>query len=86
MWSMIPILAMLLAQGQSNPPPKWCFERDQDAPLCEASEDACKALLDINREIARSSCKPVEQPPPQPGTSSPPLNQRHDQTRKHQNR
>jgi hypothetical protein len=62
MWSMLPALAVVIAQAQPSPPVKWCFERDQDAQLCEASEAACKALLDINGEIARSPCKRVEDP------------------------
>jgi hypothetical protein len=62
MWSMLPVLAIAVAQGQSDSPAKWCFERDQDAQLCETSEAACKALLDINTEIARSPCRRVEEP------------------------
>ena len=59
MWSIIPTLAILIAQAQPGPPPQWCFERDQDAQLCEATEADCKKLLDINTEIARSPCKRV---------------------------
>jgi hypothetical protein len=71
MWSMIPVLTIIVAQGQPSPPQKWCFERDQGAQLCEESEAAWKALLDINGEIARSPCKPVEQTP-KPEQQAPP--------------
>jgi hypothetical protein len=64
MWSMLPVVAIVIAQGQPSSAEKWCFERDQDAQLCEHSEAACKALLDINGEIARSPCKRVQEQPP----------------------
>ena len=71
MWSVIPVLAVIVAQAQqaqpTNPPPKWCFERTQEALLCEQTEDECIKLRNINTEIATSSCKRVEPPaPPSP--------------------
>jgi hypothetical protein len=60
MCPIIPTLAILIAQAQLSPTPKWCFERDQDAQLCEATEADCKKRLDINTEIARSPCKLIE--------------------------
>ena len=62
MWSIISAVAIVIAQGQPNPPSKWCFERGQGALLCEETEGACKQLLDLNTEIAISPCKPVELP------------------------
>jgi hypothetical protein len=44
-------------------PAKWRFEREQrGAQLCEATEDACKKLRDLNTEIAKSPCNRVEPP------------------------
>ena len=65
MWQVIPAVAIVLAQAaqpSTNPKPeKWCFERKQQgAQLCEATEDACKKLRDVNTEIAKSACKRVE--------------------------
>jgi len=58
MWPISPILAIVIAQAQPTPPAKWCFERGQQgALLCEETEAACKALLDINDKIATSPCK-----------------------------
>jgi hypothetical protein len=61
------VLAVLVAQAQ--PSPTWCFERDQGAQLCEQTEEACRKLLDLNTEIARSPCRVVpskDQQPPIP--------------------
>jgi hypothetical protein len=60
MWPIIPVIVALVAQAQPGPTPKWCFERDQGALLCEETEEACRKLLDLNTEIARSPCKRVE--------------------------
>src|SRR5262249_8943171 len=60
MWPIIAVFAVLVAQAQPSPTQKWCFERDQGAQLCEETEEACRKLLDLNTEIARSPCKPVE--------------------------
>jgi hypothetical protein len=66
MWSVIPALAIVLAQAaQSGANPgsvQWCFDRDQGAQLCEQTEAACNELRDINSEIARSQCRPVYRP------------------------
>ncbi len=63
---MIPALAIVLAQaaqpGISSTSDKWCFDRGQDAQLCEATEAACNHLRDLNTEIAKSPCKRVEPP------------------------
>jgi hypothetical protein len=79
---MIPALAIILAQaaqpGPDSRSQKWCFEREQQgAQLCEATEDACNKLRELNTEIAKSPCKRVEPPgirvsptapaPPSPG-------------------
>ena len=76
MWPMIPVLAVLVTQAQ--PSPTWCFERDQGAQLCEQTEDACRKLLDLNTEIARSPCRVVpskDQQPPIPGPEAQPKEQ-----------
>ena len=80
MWSVIPVLAIVLAQAdQPSVTPesdKWCFDRGQGAQLCEETEDECTKLRSINTEIARSTCKRIEfpnihisptEPPPRPG-------------------
>jgi hypothetical protein len=71
MWPIIPVFAVLVAQAQPTPTQKWCFERDQGAQLCEETEEACRKLLDLNTEIARSPCKPVE-PSENPRLTMPP--------------
>jgi hypothetical protein len=67
MWHMIPALAIVLAQaaqpGTSSTSDKWCFDRGQEAQLCEATEDACNHLRELNTEIVKSPCKLVEPPP-----------------------
>ena len=79
MWSIIPVLAIVLAQATqpvvTSKSYKWCFDRGQGAQLCEATENECDKLRSINTEIARSPCKRIEQPevhvsptdPPKPG-------------------
>jgi hypothetical protein len=64
---MIPALAIILAQaaqpGPDSRSQKWCFEREQQgAQLCEATEDACNKLRELNTEIAKSPCKRFEPP------------------------
>jgi hypothetical protein len=61
-WSIIPTLAVVVAQTQPSPASKWCFERDQGTQLCEQTEEACRKLLDLNTEIARGPCKSVQAP------------------------
>jgi hypothetical protein len=76
MWPMIPALAIALAQasqpGTDSESHEWCFEIEQHgAQLCEATEDACNQLRELNTEIARGPCKHIEPPgiqasPPEP--------------------
>jgi hypothetical protein len=66
MWLIIPVIAIVIAQAQPSPPTKWCFDRDQGAQLCEETEEACRKLLDLNTEIARSPCKRVAPSPESP--------------------
>jgi hypothetical protein len=62
----IPALAIVLAQaaqpGTNSKSQKWCFERGQRTQLCEATEDTCNRLRELNTEIAMSACKRVEPP------------------------
>ena len=66
MWAIFAGAALLLAQTtQSGPGSKgheWCFDRGQDAQLCEATEAECNKLRAINTEIAQSPCRQVEPP------------------------
>jgi hypothetical protein len=66
MWPVIAAFAIVLAQaaqpGTNSKSEKWCFDRGQDAQLCEATENACNKLRDLNTEIAKSPCKRVEPP------------------------
>src|SRR5262249_25566620 len=39
-----------------------CFDRGQEAQLCEPTEAACSHLREINTEIAQGPCKRVEPP------------------------
>ena len=75
MWPLIPALAIILAQaaqlGTNSKPAEWCFDRGQDAQLCEATEAECNKLRDLNPEIAKSPCKPaqpreIQVPPSEP--------------------
>jgi hypothetical protein len=75
MWTIISVFAVVLAQTQPSPTLKWCFERDQGAQLCEETEEACRKLLDLNTEIARSPCKRVEPPEDQLPPTMPPKEQ-----------
>jgi hypothetical protein len=64
---MIAALIIVLAQasqpGAASKAQKWCFERKQQgALLCEATENECNKLRDLNLEIANGPCKPIEAP------------------------
>ena len=76
MWAIFAGAALLLAQAtQSGPGSKgheWCFDRGQDAQLCEATEAECNKLRAINTEIAQSPCRPVEPPEIQVSPTEPP--------------
>jgi hypothetical protein len=65
MWPMIPAVAIVLAQatqpGTNAKSEKWCFDRGQETQLCEATEGECNRLRDLNKEIAKSPCRRVEQ-------------------------
>jgi hypothetical protein len=66
MWFMIPATLIVLSQG-SQPAPasksdEWCFDRGQNAQLCEPTERACNELRDLNNEIAHGPCRPVHHP------------------------
>jgi hypothetical protein len=72
MWSILPAVAVLLAQAYPDLAEKWCFERGQHgAQLCERTETACNELLKINPEIATGPCLRV-QPTEQSGSTAPP--------------
>ena len=76
MWAIFAGAALVLAQAtQSGPGSKgheWCFDRGQDAQLCEATEAACNKLRAINTEIAQSPCRRVEPPEIQVSPTEPP--------------
>jgi len=89
MWPLIPALAIILAQaaqpGTNSKPAEWCFDRGQDAQLCEATEAECNKLRDLNPEIAKSPCKPaqpreIQVPPSEP--PAPPNPQRQTPTQR----
>ena len=85
MWFIILAIMIVLSQAaQAAPASKsneWCFDRGQNAQLCEDTEDACNKLREINTEIAHSPCRPVyrpvvglppiEPPPPNPARQTP---------------
>ena len=83
MWAIFAGAALLLAQAtQSGPGSKgheWCFDRGQDAQLCEATEDACNKLRAINTEIAQSPCRRVEPPEIQVSPTEPPASSNPEQ-------
>lgn len=70
------VLAQAAPPGTEATAPRWCFDRGQDAQLCEQTESECNHLRDINMEIAKGPCKPVKLPAIQkPLTETPaPLN------------
>jgi hypothetical protein len=73
MWTIFPAAAILLAQAQTDPADKWCFERGQGgAKLCERTELACNELLKINTEIATGPCLRVEPNLERSGSTAPP--------------
>jgi hypothetical protein len=78
---MIAGLAVVLAQasGPGSKGREWCFDRGQDAQLCEATEAECNKLRAINTEITQGPCRRVE--PPDIQVSRRP-NRRHPRTRR----
>jgi hypothetical protein len=83
---MIPAILIVLSQGAQSAPAsqsdEWCFDRGQNAQLCEPTELACNKLRDLNSEIAHGPCRPVDHPvvglppteppaPPNPQTQTP---------------
>ena len=64
MWLLIPALAIILEQaaqpGTNSKPAEWCFDRGQDAQLCEATEAECNKLRALNHGIAKGPCKPAQ--------------------------
>jgi hypothetical protein len=76
MWSVIPAVAIVLAQATQPAPSskadKWCFDRGQGAQLCEETEASCNKLCGINTEIAQSPCKPGRAPQTQVSPTVPP--------------
>ena len=77
MWAIFAGAALVLAQAtQSGPGSKgheWCFDRGQDAQLCEATETDCNKLRAINTEITQSPCRRVEPPQIQVSPTEPPV-------------
>ena len=76
MWAIFAGAALLLAQatqsGLGSKGHEWCFDRGQDAQLCEATETDCNKLRAINTEIAQSPCRQVEPPEIQVSPTEPP--------------
>jgi hypothetical protein len=76
MWAIFAGAALVLAQAaQPGPGSKgheWCFDRGQEAQLCEATEAACNQLRALNTEIAKSPCNRVEPPEIQVSPTEPP--------------
>ena len=76
MWVTVAGIAFVLAQATPSGPGskghEWCFDRGQEAQLCEATEAACNHLREINTEIARGPCKRVELPEIQQSPTDPP--------------
>ena len=66
MWPTIPAIVIVLSQATqpaaASKADEWCFDRGQNAQLCEDTEDACNKIREINTGIAKSPCKPVELP------------------------
>lgn len=54
MWVMIAGLAVVLAQstqpGPGSKSDEWCFDRGQEAQLCEATQEACDKLRQANTD------------------------------------
>jgi hypothetical protein len=61
MWPTIPAIVIVISQATQPAAAlrsdEWCFDRGQNAQLCEDTEDACNKLREINSEIAKSPCK-----------------------------
>ena len=57
MWTIFPAAAILLAQAQTDPADKWCFERGQGgAKLCESEQSwACNELLEDQHRDSNGS-------------------------------
>jgi hypothetical protein len=76
MWATIAGAAVILAQaaqpGPGSKGQEWCFDRGQGAQLCEATEEACNHLREINTEIAQSTCRRVAPPEIQQSPTEPP--------------
>ena len=86
MWPTIPAIVIVLSQATqpaaASKSDEWCFDRGQNAQLCEPTELACNKLRDLNSEIAHGPCRPVHDPvvgvpptepptPPNPETQTP---------------
>lgn len=73
---MIPAVVLVLSQAAqpaaASKFDEWCFDRGQNAQLCEDTEDACNKLRDINTEIAKSPGERVELPEIQISPTKPP--------------
>ena len=76
MWSIIPALAILVAQAaQPTPPSKsyeWCFEIGKGSTLCKETEAACMEFRRTNKATATSTCKRVEPHEIQESPTEPP--------------
>lgn len=76
MWSVIPAVAIILAQATQPALPakshEWCFDRGKGVQLCQETEAACNKSREINIEIAQGPCKPVEPPEIQVSPTEPP--------------
>jgi hypothetical protein len=66
------VLAQATESGPGSKGHEWCFDRGQEAQLCEATEAACNQLRALNTKIAKSACRRVEPPDIQQSPTEPP--------------
>jgi hypothetical protein len=76
MWSIIPTVAIIVAQAaQPSIPSKayeWCFEIGKGERLCKETEAACNEYRRTNANTAKGGCKRVEPPEIRQSPTEPP--------------
>ena len=76
MWATIAGVVIILGQATPSGPGskghEWCFDRGQEALLCEPTEAAFNHLREINTEIAQGPCRWTEPPEIQQSPTGPP--------------